>query len=254
MIAAPMLPGRREAPTTATERGRRTCSTAATAAIRSRSSKRRRPSSVSVVGKVTSSSPGRDAHLDREAGRAERLDHLAVAGSTTAVNGSIPSAAPICASWASRSVAMPRPCQSSATANATSRRRCRPARTGRGRRPSPSPGSPRPGRPRAGRRTAAPRADVGAALKKRNVRASSERRPGSGDPSTSSDAHRPDVHGGAIAERDVGFGGDDRHESKLAPPVRQRTRTWPTRGGENHGCPAPRRRHTLVSWTVPDRP
>ena len=59
MTAAPTLPGRRDAPTIATDRGRRTCSTAATAAVRSRSSKRRRPSSVSVVGKVTSSSPGR---------------------------------------------------------------------------------------------------------------------------------------------------------------------------------------------------
>ena len=59
MTAAPMLPGRRDAPTMATDRGRSTCSTAATAAVRSRSSKRRRPSSVRVVGKVTSSSPGR---------------------------------------------------------------------------------------------------------------------------------------------------------------------------------------------------
>ena len=64
----------------------------------------------------------------------------------------------------------------------------------------------------------------------------------------------PDVDSGTIAQRDVGFGGDDRHESTLARPVRPRTRTWPTRWWGESRMPRPRRRHTLVPWTVPDRP
>ena len=80
MTAAPMLPGRRDAPTMATDRGRSTCSTAATAAVRSRSSKRRRPSSVSVCREGDLELAGSRADLDREPGVAERLNHLVVAG------------------------------------------------------------------------------------------------------------------------------------------------------------------------------
>ena len=105
---------------TATDRGRSTCSTAATAAVRSRSSKRRRASSVSSVGRVTSSSPRSRADLARETGVAEQSTILWLPASTTAVNWRMPSAAADSASWASRTVAIPRARQPSATANATS--------------------------------------------------------------------------------------------------------------------------------------
>ena len=53
-ISPPIVPRRRDAPTTATERGARNRRTAATAAVRSRSSKRAIASGDSDVGSSTS--------------------------------------------------------------------------------------------------------------------------------------------------------------------------------------------------------
>ena len=118
----PTVPGRRDAPITATEAGRSTCATAATSAARSRSSKRRRASRDSDVGNSNSTqSPDRRT----ETGNPESWKTWSIrrfSGSTVAVNVSIPAADAACARWASRMVAMPWPCQASATAKATSAR------------------------------------------------------------------------------------------------------------------------------------
>ena len=114
--------GRRDAPITATERGRSTRSTAATAATRSRSSNLRRASAPSSVGN-SSSMPSGDACTST--GNPDSRKTLIIrrfSGSTVAVNVVTPRAAATCARCAISTVASPRPCISSATANATSAR------------------------------------------------------------------------------------------------------------------------------------
>ena len=120
--APPKESGRREAPITATERGLSTRSTAATAATRSRSSNLRRASSPSSVGN-SSSIPSGDART--WTGNPDSRNTLIMrrfSGRTVAVNVVTPRADAICARWAIRTVARPRPCISSATAKATSAR------------------------------------------------------------------------------------------------------------------------------------
>ena len=119
MTVAPMLPGRRDAPTMATDPGCSTCS-AATAAVSSRSSKRRRPSSVRLVGKVTFELARLRANFDWESGVAESLDHLAVAGQHHGGEVAHIFSGRRLGELGEEEVAIPRPCQSSATANATS--------------------------------------------------------------------------------------------------------------------------------------
>ena len=76
--APPNASGRRDAPITATERGLSTRSTAATAAVRSRSSNLRRASSPSSVGNSSSIPSGEARTCDREARLAEDADHAPV--------------------------------------------------------------------------------------------------------------------------------------------------------------------------------
>jgi hypothetical protein len=114
-------------PITATDAGRRTCATAATSALRWRSSKRSRAARDSEVGISSSTSPS-----ERRAttGKPESWNTPSIrrfSDSTFALNVSIPSAAAACARCASSIVAIPWPCQASATAKATSAWPC-PAR------------------------------------------------------------------------------------------------------------------------------
>ena len=115
-------PGRSDAPITATEAGRRTCATAATPASRWRASKRCRASRDSDVGSSSCTSPS-----DRcaDTGKPESWNTPSMrrfSDRTVAVNVSMPSAEAACARWASSTVAIPWPCQASATAKATSAR------------------------------------------------------------------------------------------------------------------------------------
>ena len=105
---------------TATEAGRSTWATAATSATRWRSSKRSRASRDSEVGNSISMQPS-TRRID--AGNPESWKTWSMrrfSGRTTAVNVSMPADDAACARCASRMVAMPCPCQASATANATS--------------------------------------------------------------------------------------------------------------------------------------
>ena len=172
----PGVPGAPDPPITATEAGRRTCATAATSAVRWRSSKRSRAARDSDVGNSSSTSPS-----DRCAttGKPESWKTPSIrrfSDSTFALNVSIPSSAAACARWASSTVAIPWPCQASATANATS------ARPGAARTYVPCPttvpsaprsaSSDRPAPGTAARRAASSRSTP--ALKKRNQRERSE--------------------------------------------------------------------------------
>ena len=123
--APPKLSGRRDAPTTATDRGRSTRSTAATAATRSRSSKRRRASAPSSVGNVTSIPSGEARTSTGNPDSRNTLIMRRFSGRTVAVNVVTPRALATCARCAISTVASPRPCISSATANATSARSAR---------------------------------------------------------------------------------------------------------------------------------
>ncbi len=120
--AAPTDPSRLDTPMTATEAGRSTCATAAVAAIWSRSSNRARASSPSAAGNVTRSSPGSDRTSTANPELRNTWIIRWLSGSTTASKVTIPSALASSDRWASRTVEIPRPCQSSATSNATSAR------------------------------------------------------------------------------------------------------------------------------------
>ena len=90
-------------PITASDAGRRTCPTAATAARRARSRKRRRPSSSSAVGNVTSISPSTERTSTGKPELRKTLTILWLPDITAAVKVVIPSAAATSASWASSS-------------------------------------------------------------------------------------------------------------------------------------------------------
>ena len=120
--APPKESGRRDAPITATERGRSTRSTAATAATRSRSSNLRRASSPSSVGNSSSIPSGEACTSTGKPDSRKTLIMRRFSGRTVAVNVVTPRAEATWARWAIRTVASPRPCISSATANATSAR------------------------------------------------------------------------------------------------------------------------------------
>ena len=118
--AAPTDPARAVAPTSAMLRGASRWRTAAIAASRSRRSKRRCASPSVSVGIVTTSSPGSVVTATGKPLSRSTAIILWLSGSTIAVNVSIPRMRASAARCARRSVASPRPCQSSATANATS--------------------------------------------------------------------------------------------------------------------------------------
>ena len=121
-LRATSAPGGSDAPITATESGRRTCATAATPALRWRASKRRRASGDSDVGNSSCTSPS-DRRADTAKPEAWNTPSMArFSDRTVAVNVSMPSAEAACARWASSTVAIPCPCQASATAKATSAR------------------------------------------------------------------------------------------------------------------------------------
>ena len=163
-------------PITATDDGRSTCATAATSAVRWRSSKCRRASRDSDVGNSSSISPS-----DRRetTGKPESWNTPSIgrfSDRTLAVKVSIRSSAAACARWASSTVAIPWPCQASATAKATSARpgdarmyvpcpMTEPSAPRSASRDNPSPGS-------AARRAAPSRSTP--ALKKRNQRERSD--------------------------------------------------------------------------------
>ena len=120
--APPKESGRRDAPTTATERGRSIRSTAATAATRSRSSNLRRASAPNSVGNSSSIPSGEARTSTGKPDSRKTLIMRRFSGRTVAVNVVTPRAEATCARCAIRTVASPRPCISSATANATSAR------------------------------------------------------------------------------------------------------------------------------------
>lgn len=116
------MPRRREAPITATERGARKRRTAATAAVRSRSSKRSRAAGDTEVGNSISIASGVErVSIANPLWRKTSIIRW-LAGRTSATNVAIPCWSAICASCASMIEEMPRPCQWSATRNATSAR------------------------------------------------------------------------------------------------------------------------------------
>ena len=112
---------------TATEAGRRTWATAATSAARWRSSKRWRASRESEVGNSISiaSASRRDDTRKPESWNTWSMRWFD--NSTIAVNVSMPSDDARSARCASRTVAIPWPCQASATAKAISARSGGPA-------------------------------------------------------------------------------------------------------------------------------
>ena len=120
--APPNASGRRDAPITATERGLSTRATAATAAVRSRSSNLRRASSPSSVGNSSSIPSGEARTWTGKPDSRKTLIMRRFSGSTVAVKVVTPRAPATCARCAISTVARPRPCISSATANATSAR------------------------------------------------------------------------------------------------------------------------------------
>ena len=122
----PTVPGRRDAPITATEDGRRTCPTAATSASRWRSSKRRRASCDSDVGNSISIAPSDRRAETRNPDSWNTPSIRWLPARTVAVNVSIPAVDAAWARCASRTVAIPWPCQASATAKATSARPAAP--------------------------------------------------------------------------------------------------------------------------------
>ena len=209
-----------DAPITATEDGRRTCATAATSAVRWRSSKRCR---------AVRRQRGRELELDlalgparddREAGVVEHPEHPAVLrqdGRGERVDALAATAA--CARWASSTVAIPWPCQASATANATS------ARPGAARDVGAVPDDGALGaaqreqrQPVAGVRGAAGgvvevHAGAEEAEPARLVRQRGEER---AQARHVRGRRRPHVHGRAVAEDDVGL--DGRHRPRSSQP------------------------------------
>ena len=79
-ISPPIVLRRGEAPITATDSGASTLRTAATAAVRSRSSNRSIAAGDSEVGSSISSTSGARPDLDREPALAEDVDHAVVVG------------------------------------------------------------------------------------------------------------------------------------------------------------------------------
>ena len=214
--ARPRRPSPRgsDTPMTATDAGRRTWATAAAAAIRSRSSKRARASSAERGGQLDVSSPGRDSTSTAKPESRKTWIIRWFSGSTVAVKVSMPSAVASSERCASSTVAMPRPCQSSATSNATSARCASCSRmyaawaTIRSGSPATAT-SPRPslrlepghvrGRPvevGAGAEEAQPARLDRRARRGRRVRAR-----------LVLCDHRADADGGAVAQRDVDGGG-----------------------------------------------
>ena len=208
---------------TATDAGRRTWETAAAAATSSRSSKRARASSPSAAGSSMDSSPGRDSTSTAKPESRKTWIIRRFSGSTVAVNVSMPSAVASSDRCASSTVAIPRPCQSSATSNATSARcgSCSRMYAAWATIRSGSPATATRPRPRSGSSAAmyeAARWRSAPALKKRSQRDSTD--------SSSRKArqrglvlchHRADADGGAVAQRDVDGGGENGHETTVRP-------------------------------------
>ena len=116
---------------------------------------------------------------------------------------------------------MPRPCQSSATSNATPRA-AGPARgcTRRGRPSAPARRRRRPGRAPLRRSAAmyeAARWTSAPALKKRSQRDSTDSRRGRRSARLVLRHHRADADGGAVAQRDVDGGGEKGHGATVRP-------------------------------------
>src|SRR4051812_15782210 len=116
----PIEPRRREAPTTATDAGRKNGRSDAATATWSRSSTRLRKPAVASIGKVTSTSPWSSRRVTSKPASAKTESIGRLSCRTSARKRSMPAAEATAASRSRRRVPTPRPCRSSATANATS--------------------------------------------------------------------------------------------------------------------------------------
>ncbi len=121
-ISAPIVPRRRDAPITATVRGCRKLRTAATAAIRSRSSNRASASGDSEVGSSIAIASGAECMSTGKPLSRNTSIILWLWGRTSAVKVVIPWRSAALARCASMIVAIPWPCHASATRNAVSAR------------------------------------------------------------------------------------------------------------------------------------